>query len=141
MATIMTKEGFYKFGIMMANDSKLLFDDNRLHNSVYLGAFVLEAYIKIILIIKNSNYMGHINDRNNNFLNKLETIKSIHPEFFENSILKEEHSNYPRNILSEEYDINFRYEVDRWTDATFCQDVQNEVSYIQRELSELRIQE
>jgi len=141
MTTAMTKEGFYKFGIMMANDSKLLFNKNRLHNSVYLGAFVLEAYIKIILITKNSNYMGHINDRDNNFLNKLERIKSTYPEFFENSILIEEHDNYPRNILSEEYDINFRYEVDRWTDVTFCQNVQNEVSYIQRELSELRIQE
>lgn len=93
MAT--TTKSFYDFAKCMKNDSNLLFANNRLHNFVYLGAFVLEAYIKIILLHKQSNYIGHINDRDNKFLKKLETIKTTHPEFFENSILNENNDNYP----------------------------------------------
>lgn len=36
----MTKEEFYDFGIMMANDSKLLFDNKKYHNSVYLSEYI-----------------------------------------------------------------------------------------------------
>jgi len=136
----MNKQNFYDFAIMMANDSKLLFEANRLHNSVYLGGYVLEAYIKIILIDKNSNYYGHINDKDNKFLKKLERIKSTNPELFEDSILNQNNDNYPSNILSQEYNINYRYEIERWIDEEFCQNVQNEINSIKMALNELERQ-
>ena len=136
----MSKQNFYDFAMMMANDSKLLFEANRLHNSVYLGGYVLEAYIKIILIDKNSNYYGHINDKDNKFLKKLNRVKRNYPDFFDNNILNENNDNYPSHILSEEYNINFRYEIDKWSDVIFCQNIQNEIEKIQIALNELRIQ-
>ncbi len=129
----MTKEKFYDFAIMMLNDSKILFEKDSLHNSVYLGAFVLEAYIKILLLSKDQNYFGHIND------NKiLERLRSISPESFSNTILDSNNSYYPTNLLSTEYNINYRYEVNRWTDPIFCQEVKNEIEQIKNDLERLR---
>jgi len=129
----MTKQDFYDFGIIMKNDSKLLFDNGRLHNSVYLGAFVLEAYIKILLIKENKNYCGHINDGK-----MLERLMAVNPEVLSGSILETSHTNYPVKLFSNEYDINFRYKVNRWTDLTLCQTVQEEVLKIQVALNDLR---
>jgi len=134
----MTKQYFYDFAIMMKEDSKILFENQSYHNSVYLGAYVLEAYIKILLIHKNKNYFGHIN--NGDFLSKLNRIKSLYPEFFENSILEEEHEFYPKNILSVEYDINYRYDVNKWIEEDYCQNVQYEIKTVRRALDLLRIE-
>jgi len=140
----MTKQNFYDFAMMMSVDSKLLHNNNKLHNSVYLGVFVLEAYVKILLIdngattprgIRDNSYGGHIND--NKMIERLETL---HPNVFSNSILMSNHDKYPNNILSDKYDINFRYEVDKWIDAIFCQDIQDEVNNVKIALNELRIQ-
>jgi len=124
----MTKQKFYDFGIMMKEDSNILFDEGSLHNSVYLGAFVLEAYVKILLIEENQNYYGHINS--GNFINRLQ---SIHPEVFDNSTLN------ISKLLSSEYDINYRYEVDKWIDPVFCQDIQDEIEQVKNALQRLRI--
>ena len=130
----MTKENFYDFAIMMREDSNILFDNNSLHNSVYLGAFVLEAYIKILLIDKNQNYFGHINDNR-----MIERLKTISPENFSNTILDLNNSNYPTNLLSEEYDINYRYEIYKWIDIEFCQKIQIEIEQIENDLKRLKI--
>jgi len=124
----MTKQKFYDFGIMMKEDSNILFDEGSLHNSVYLGAFVLEAYVKILLIEENQNYYGHINS--GNFINRLQ---SIHPEVFDNSTLN------ISKLLSSEYDINYRYEVDKWIDPLFCQEIQDEIEQVKNALQRLRI--
>jgi len=124
----MTKQNFYDFGMMMKKDSNILFDEGSLHNSVYLGAFVLEAYVKILLIEENQNYYGHINS--GNFINRLQ---SIHPEVFDNSTLN------ISKLLSSEYDINYRYEVDKWIDPLFCQEIQDEIEQVKNALQELRI--
>ena len=124
----MTKQNFYDFGMMMKKDSNILFDEGSLHNSVYLGAFVLEAYVKILLIEENQNYYGHINS--GNFINRLQ---SIHPEVFDNSTLN------ISKLLSSEYDINYRYEVDKWIDPVFCQDIQDEIEQVKNALQKLRI--
>ena len=124
----MTKQKFYDFGMMMKKDSNILFDEGSLHNSVYLGAFVLEAYVKILLIEENQNYYGHINS--GNFINRLQ---SIHPEVFDNSTLN------ISKLLSSEYDINYRYEVDKWIDPLFCQEIQDEIEQVKNALQELRI--
>lgn len=131
----MTKENFYDFGVMMKNDSVMLFNNGSLHNSVYLGAFVLESYIKILLIHNNAeNYFGHI--CNSRFVNRLNTIS---PESFDNSILSSNNSDYPSKLLGDDYDINYRYEVDKWTDPTFSQVVQDEVIKIYNALNNLRV--
>ena len=124
----MTKQNFYDFGMIMKKDSNILFDEGSLHNSVYLGAFVLEAYVKILLIEENQNYYGHINS--GNFINRLQ---SIHPEVFDNSTLN------ISKLLSSEYDINYRYEVDKWIDPLFCQEIQDEIEQVKNALQELRI--
>lgn len=138
---IMTKQNFYEFALMMKKDSNILFENNSLHNSVYLGAFVLEGYIKILLIHKNINYIGHINDKNNKFLNKLDTIKSLDPELFGNTILENNSDYYPIQLLSNKYNINYRYEVDKWTDINFVQDIQNEIQHIYENLEDLKIEQ
>ena len=130
----MRKEEFYNFAIMMKRDSSILFDNNSLHNSVYLGAFVLEAYIKILLIGKNQNYFGHVNDNR-----MLERLRAISPESFSNTILNSNDPHYPTNLLSEEYNINYRYEVDRWREERFCQEIQNEINQIKNDLDRLRV--
>ena len=124
----MTKQNFYDFGMMMKKDSNILFDEGSLHNSVYLGAFVLEAYVKILLIEENQNYYGHINS--GNFINRLQ---SIHPEVFDNSTLN------ISKLLSSEYDINYRYEVDKWIDPLFCQEIQDEIEQVKNALKKLRM--
>jgi len=124
----MTKQEFYDFAMMMKEDSNILFDRGSLHNSVYLGAFVLEAYVKILLIEENQNYYGHINS--GNFVNRLQ---SIYPEVFTDSTLN------ISKLLSSEYNINYRYEVNRWIDPIFCQEVQNEIEQVKNALQRLRI--
>jgi len=51
-----TKKDFYNFGMMMVEDSKILYENNSLHNSVYFAVFALEAYLKIKLIISRKEY-------------------------------------------------------------------------------------
>ena len=123
----MTKQKFYDFGIMMKEDSNILFDEGSLHNSVYLGAFVLEAYIKILFMKENQNYYGHISS---NFINRLETI---YPEVFSDSTLN------ISKLISSEYDINYRYEVDKWIDPVFCQEIQDEIEQVKNALQKLRM--
>ena len=131
----MTKQEFYEFSELMAKDSKILFNQNAYHNSVYLGAFVLEAYIKILLIKNGSTkYFGHINS--GNFLQRLENIS---PSEFNNSILRRGDLSYPTKLLSEEYDINYRYDVKRWSSKDFAENIQAEVIQIQTALAKLRI--
>ena len=137
----MTKQNFYDFALMMKRDSNILFENNSLHNSVYLGGYVLEGYIKILLIHKDINYYGHINDKNNNFLKKLDIIKSSDSELFGNTILEDNSEKYPNNLLSDVYDINFRYDINKWTDGNFAQDIQNEIEYIYENLVDLKIEQ
>jgi len=147
----MTKQNFYDFAIMMKENSNILFNANRNHTSIYLAGYVLEGYIKILLIsqratrhIGNSNdsYGGHIN--NSNFINRL---NSINPELFSGSIINPVHSNYPSYLLNgdgvenskDKWNINYRYEVQRWTDRNFAQNIQKEIENINTALAQLRI--
>ncbi|MFK5975881.1 MAG: hypothetical protein QM493_05185 [Sulfurovum sp.] len=141
----MTKEEFYKFGIMMQENSNILFVNNKYHTSVYLGGYVLEAYIKMILIYKGKeDYIGHLGD--SEFLNKFRSVISTHPEFSDN-ILQTTNINYPKmlfngqgnNTTKASWKIEHRYKVDNWTDETFCQKVQLEVQNIKSSLMEIRI--
>lgn len=139
----MTKQNFYDFGVMMKNDSELLFNNNSFHNSVYLGAFVLEAYIKVLLINNGAN--THIGTRDNSYgghicsLNFVNRLNSISPEAFSNSILESNNNGYPTKLLSSDYSIHYRYEVNKWTDEVFCQDIQDEVLKIYQALNNFRI--
>ena len=144
MAT-MTKEEFYKFGIMMEKNSSILFENNQFHTSVYLGGYVLEAYIKMILIYKGeADYIGHLGD--SNFLSKFRSIISMHPEFSDN-ILQTTNINYPKmlfngqgnNTTKASWKIDHRYKVDNWTDEAFCAKVQVEVQNIKNSLNEIRM--
>lgn len=141
----MTKQEFYDFGIMMKNDSNILFDNNQKHTSVYLAGYVLEAYIKIILIDKGeSDYIGHLGDRE--FLNKFRRIIALYPEFSDN-ILQTNNINYPKklfdgqgnNTTKASWKIQHRYKVNNWTDSTFCANIQSEVVNIHSALNDLRI--
>ena len=147
----MTKLKFYDFSIMMKENSKILFDADRNHTSVYLAGYVLEGYVKILLIHNgatthqgnsNSSYGGHIN--NPNFINRL---NAIDPHIFSNSILNQSNDSYPKYLLNgdglvnskDEWNINYRYEIQRWTDTNFAQNIQNEINNIQEALAHLRI--
>ena len=118
----------------------MLYDNTSLHNSIYFGAFVLEGYIKILLINSGATlngtptYKGHLH--NSSFINRLQ---SINPESFSNSLLEQNHPQYPNHLLNDTYNINYRYEVDKWINILYCQDVQNEIRSIKEELINLRI--
>ncbi len=135
----------------MKKNSKILFEANRNHTSVYLAGYVLEGYVKILLIDNgattyqgnsSSSYGGHIN--NSNFINRLNTID---PVIFSNSILNQTNMNYPQYLLNgdgvvnskDEWNINYRYEIQRWTDRNFAQNIQNEIEKIEIALTNLRI--
>ena len=140
----MTTRDFYNFCVLMKNDSNILFTNNALHNSVYLGAFVLEGYVKILLIkngatkpkgMDSESYGGHLNDGK-----MVQRLSTLHPTEFSGSILVSGHTKYPNKLLSSFYHINFRYEVAQWTNTSDCQDVQNEINNIVEELNNLRMQ-
>lgn len=142
----MTVSDFYHFCVLMKKDSNILFSSNAYHNSVYLGAFVLEGYIKILLIKSgantvsgngNNSYGGHIKGINCAMIQRL---NSLNPTEFSNSILVNGHIKYPFALLSNNYDINFRYEVLKWTNSVYSHTVQNEIEDIINELINLRIQ-
>lgn len=143
--TNMTKQEFYDFGIMMKKNSNILFDNNQKHTSVYLAGYVLEAYIKIILIDKGeSDYIGHLGD--SDFLNKFKRIITLYPEF-SNNILQTNNTDYPKrlfdgqgnNTTKASWKIKHRYKVNNWTDEEFCQNIQSEVVKIHSALNDLRI--
>jgi len=147
----MTKQNFYDFSIMMRKNSELLYEANRNHTSIYLAGYVLEGFVKILLIHKGatthqgnslSSYGGHIN--NSTFINRL---NAIDPQMFSDSILNCTDTNYPKYLLNgdgsvnskDEWNINYRYEVKKWTDRNFAQKIQNEIIKIEAELAKLRI--
>lgn len=141
----MTKQKFYEFAIMMRENSKILFENDKKHTSVYLGGYVLEAYIKILLISKGEDdYIGHLGERD--FLKKFRTIISLHPEFADN-LLQETSQNHPKclfngsgnNTTKASWKIGHRYQVENWTDQTFCQNIQSEIDIVETALNHLRI--
>lgn len=141
----MTKQNFYDFSMMMKENSKILFEANKNHTSVYLAGYVLEAYIKIILLSKGEeNYIGHLGD--SEFLNKFKRVIAIHPEFSDN-ILQENHIHYPKklfngggnNTTKASWKIKYRYKVENWTDRNFAQNIQNEIGNIEVALTKLII--
>jgi hypothetical protein len=110
-----------------------------------LAGYVLEAYIKIILLSKGEeDYIGHLGD--SEFLNKFKRIIAVYPEFSDN-ILQENHMHYPKklfngggnNTTKASWKIKYRYEVQRWTDRNFAQNIQSEIENINTALAQLRI--
>jgi len=139
----MTKEEFYNFAIMMKEDSKILFEGNRNHTSIYLAGYVLEGYIKVLLLSKGEEeYIGHLGD--SQFLNKFRRIIALYPELSDN-ILQENHTDYPKklfngggnNTTKASWKIEHRYKVDSWTNRDFAQNIQAEIENIERALVQL----
>ncbi len=145
------KERFYTFAQLMAKDSKILYEQEAWHSSVYFAGYVLEGYIKFLLIKSgatthrgnnNNSYGGHINS-----LTFIERLSSTNPNLFNSSLLKQSNLNYPILLLvgrddvigADKWDINYRYEVNRWTNQIFAEDIQLEVANIQQELALFRI--
>jgi hypothetical protein len=145
------KERFYSFSQLMAKDSKILYDQEAWHNSVYFAGYVLEGYIKFLLIKsgattyqgnRDNSYGGHINSLS--FINRLSTTN---PNLFNSSLLEQSNLNYPElllngrnnNIGEDKWDINYRYEVNRWKSQMFAEDVQLEVDNIKQALALARI--
>ncbi len=119
----LTKEQFYDFAVEMKNDSTHLFEKQSYHNSVYLAGYVLEAYIKIILIDKNqADYSNHLNSQRLN--ESLQDILSLYPEYSD-SILYRNNAKYPRrlfngggnNTIKASWKSQFRYDVIKWSDC------------------------
>jgi HEPN domain-containing protein len=120
-----TKKDFYNFGMMMVKDSKILYENNSLHNSVYFAIFALESYLKMKLIISGKEYKeykGHISDK---YINR---VLGIEPELFNKD-------NFYNMING--YDINHRYLIDKWTNKNICQDIQNELENVKNLLISL----
>lgn len=142
-----SKEDFYKFAQLMAKDSTLLHEYDALHNSVYFAGYVLEAYIKIILIHHgDENFIGHLGEKN--FLDKINHLieDNLYPNFFDNSILKKKSEQIPKKLFDgsnkttkAKWNINSRYQVTHWTDKTFTEDIQKELKNIRMALARLRI--
>jgi len=142
----MTKENFYDFAIMMKENSNILFEKNKNHTSIYLAGYVLEAYIKIILIHHNEDdFIGHLGD--SDFLNKFRRLITLYPEFFSNSILEESNINYPKKLFNgggnntskASWKIGYRYKINCWTDNSFANAIQLEILEIEKELKKLEM--
>jgi len=145
------KKKFYSFSQLMAKDSDILYRNEAWHSSVYFAGYVLEGYIKFLLIKGgaktykgngDNSYGGHINSLS--FINRL---SSTNPNLFNSSLLEQSNLNYPElllngrnnNIGEDKWDINYRYEVNRWTNQMFAEDVQLEVYNIKQALALARI--
>ena len=142
----MTEQKFYDFSIMMKENSNILFSKNKYHTSIYLAGYVLEGYIKIILIHHGENaFEGHLGD--NIFLNKFRRLIDLYPEFFSNSILEESNNDYSKklfngggnNTTKASWKIKHRYNTGCWTDNNFANDIQLEIEKIKEALEELRM--
>jgi len=141
-----TKKDFRKFVSLMIKDSKTLYRHQAKHNSVYFAGYALEGYIKIILIHhKTSDFIGHLGD--SDFLNKFKRLIALYPNDFNDSILKQTSSQYPKYLLDgngnnttkTRWNINSRYQVQHWTDRNFAQRVNDELTYIEQALNDLRM--
>jgi hypothetical protein len=142
-----SKKDFYDFAQLMAKDSKLLYEHQALHNSVYFAGYVLEAYIKIILIHHDDkNFMGHLGEKD--FLSKINHLieDNLYPNFFDTSILKKSSDYIPKKLFDgsnkatkAKWSINSRYKVTHWTDSKFSEDIQKELKNIRIALAKLRI--
>ena len=145
MPSTISKMDFYKFAISMKESSNTLFERKKYHSSVYLGVYVLEGYIKIILLHKDSpDYRGHLGDKD--FLKRFRQILDLYPEFSDN-ILQPSHPSHPKRLFNGQgnnttkaaWNINHRYRIDNWTDSNFCESVQQELEGLRSALSSLRI--
>ena len=146
----MNKLKFYNLSMQMKEDSSILFTNNSFHTSVYLAGYVLESYFKIFLI---NHYNGfrredrkHL-DNNKTLLNSVTQLFSIYPEFFDNSILQIGDEKYPNFLLNGDGDsiqkskwvVEGRYNIEYWSDRDFASKIQDEISYIEESLINLRL--
>ncbi|MDQ2045385.1 hypothetical protein NRL14_16910 [Pseudoalteromonas sp. 20-92] len=142
------KKKFYDVAMRMQANSSILFSNdcnNSNHGSVYLAGYVLEAYIKVLLLnYGETRFYGHVGETK--FLEKFKRITSVHPEIAD--ILHESNPLYPEALLvgqdgaddKSSWDVNHRYSVNIWSDMDFCQRVQKEILQLKTALIELRIQ-
>jgi hypothetical protein len=146
----MNRVKFYNLSLQMKKDSSILFNNDSFHSSVYLAGYVLESYLKIFLIY---HYNGLRNkdrkhlDENDILLNRVTSIFSIYPEFFDSSILQLGDEKYPIFLLNGDGDsiekskwvIDGRYDINYWSDRDFATKIQNEINYIEQSLIDLRL--
>lgn len=138
------KQKFYDVAMKMQINSSTLFANNCNHGSVYLAGYVLEAYIKVLLLnYGEERYYGHVGEPR--FFQKFRRILSLHPEITD--ILHESNSLCPKTLLSGQdecderpsWDVNHRYNVNIWNDDNFCQKIQNEILQLKTALTNLRL--
>jgi hypothetical protein len=146
----MNKLKFYNLSMQMKEDSSILFTNNSFHTSVYLAGYMLESYFKIFLI-HHHNGLRNIDrkhlDNDNILLSRVTQLFSIYPEFFDNSILQIGDEKYPNFLLNGNGDsiqkskwvVEGRYNIEYWSDRDFASKIQDEISYIEESLINLRL--
>ena len=146
----MEKIKFYNLSKQMKKDSSILFNNNSFHSSVYLAGYVLESYLKIFLIHHYNEFRvrdrKHL-DNNDTLINRVSSLFSIYPEFFDNSILQLGNRKYPICLLNGDGDsiakskwlVDGRYDIEYWSDRDFSTKVQSEINYIEESLINLRL--
>ncbi len=150
------ESSFYEFSLEMKKDSKILFDNKAFHNSVYLAGYVLEGYIKLILLkfgYEYKNIKKHLNDRE--LMNLLGNLISIYPNVFEYSILLKTNKKNPKLLLNggrddqfeAKWNVSDRYNIKQWskTDKSkkdnrfYSEKIQMEINNIEKEMLKLKL--
>ena len=146
----MSKMRFYNLSMLMKLDLSILFNNNSFHSSVYLAGYVLESYLKIFLIHRYNGLRKidrkHL-DENDVLLNRVTSMFSLYPEFFDGSILQLGDDKYPIFLLNGDGDgiekskwlVDGRYDIDYWSDRDFATKIQKEINHIEQSLIDLRL--
>jgi hypothetical protein len=109
-----------------------------------LAGYVLEAYIKVLLLnYGETRYFGHVGEPK--FFDKFRRILALHPEIAD--ILQATNPLCPKTLLTgqgttdekSKWDVSHRYSVNIWGDSAFCQSVQDEILELKKALIKLRI--
>lgn len=128
------KEQFRKFTNENYIASKILYSNGKYHIATYLGGYVLEGYLKMLLIsagISSKNIKTHNYKR----------LLSIFPSAFANINITNINNltlvcgdtGFPR------WHPEKRYNVTVWNNQQFSKKIQNDIETIKNEMDDLRL--
>lgn len=131
------KEEYKKFINENYNASKILHANGRYHLATYLAGYVLEGYLKIILLLSGAKY---------------ESLITHDYKYFERFISASKKSLSQIDIVKVKnlylfcgdkpipaWHPNHRYNTDAWNNEKFSNKIQKDIEFIKNELIQLKM--
>lgn len=136
---------YYNFLHEMDISSQLLHNNGNYHTACYLGGYVLESYLKILILVGNDTGEHIREHKYTKLLDKIYLLRYIYPKDIKIDQYIDLTSKTQRLVLGSSsnnrtnpsWDPDRRYNVNIWNDANHSQKIQEEIKLILKEMAKL----